>query len=230
MTSFRNLVRVALLAACAVASTRPAGALAQGVDAAALASQYAANAKQNATLLRQYSWKMRVEPTVKGETKPPTVYQLRFDLDGKLQKTVLTAPPPPEAKGLGKRIKEKKIEEMKDWAGDLADLVKKYMAPTPGNMMDFYAKAAVAPEADGTTRVSAGSFLQPGDTATFWIDKATNVPVRYAFTTALEGDPVEGKVDYGQVQGGPQYAARVVVSVPAKQASAKVETFDYLKQ
>ena len=230
MTGTRIATRTALFAAAAIAAALPAAALAQGADPGALASQYAANAKQNATLLRQYSWKMRVEPTIKGETKPPTVYQLRFDLDGKLQKTVLTAPPAPEAKGLGKRIKEKKIEEMKDWAGDLAELVKKYMAPTPGNMMDFYAKAKVTPSPDGTAQVTAGSFLQPGDTATFWIDKATNVPVRYAFTTALEGDPVDAKVDYGQVQGGPQYAARVVVNVPAKEISAKVETFDYLKQ
>lgn len=30
--------------------------------------------------------------------------------------------------------------------------------------------------------------------------------------------------------GGPQYAARVIVKVPAEQLSAKIETFDELKQ
>ena len=41
------------------------------------------------------------------------------------------------------------------------------MAPTAGNMMDFYSKAAMAQAPDGTARMSAGGFLQPGDTATY---------------------------------------------------------------
>jgi len=53
---------------------------------------------------------------------------------------------------------------------------------------------------------------------------------RFAFTTALNGDPVAGKVEFGSVAGGPQYAARVTVSVPAKEVSATIETFDYMKQ
>jgi len=202
---------------------------AQGPDPAALAGQYAANAKQNATLMRSYMWKMRVELTLKGEVKPASVYQLRFDLDGKLQKTLLT-PPPEKPRGLGHRIKEQKIEEFKDWAGDLAEVVKQYMAPTPGNMMDFYSKAAISQAPDGTAQVSAGGFLKPGDSATFWIDKATKIPVRYAFTTALDADAVSGKVEYGKVDGGPQYAARITVSVPSKELTAKVETYEYVKQ
>ena len=54
-------------------------------DPAAMASGYAQEAQQNAALMRQYSWKMRVEVTVKDETKPPKIYQMRFDVDGKPQ-------------------------------------------------------------------------------------------------------------------------------------------------
>jgi hypothetical protein len=217
------------VAALFVSILSASSARSQGPDAGALASDYAANAKQNATLMRSYMWKMRVELTLKGETKPASVYQLRYDLDGKLQKTLLTAPPA-APKGLGHRIKEEKIAEFKDWAGDLAELVKQYMAPTPGNMMDFYSKARVTSAPDGTAQATAGSFLKPGDTATFWIDKATKIPVRYAFTTALDADPVSGQVEYGKVDGGPQYAARITLSVPTKELTAKVETFEYVKQ
>lgn len=204
-------------------------ALAQGADPAALAGQYAANAKQNATITRQYAWKMRVEPTVKGDVKPAAIYQMRFGTDGQLQKTLLTAPPA-KPSGLGKRIKESKMEDFQEWAGKLAETVKAYMAPTPGNMMDFYSKASITPAQDGTAQISGRNFLQPGDTATYWINKATKVPVRYAFTTTLDGDPVQGTVVYGQVPGGPQYAAQIVASVPAKEASIKIENFEYTKQ
>ena len=64
---------------------------AQQPDPAAMASAYAQEAQQNAALMRQYSWKMRVEVTVKDETKPPKMYQMRFDADGKPQKTLLSA-------------------------------------------------------------------------------------------------------------------------------------------
>jgi len=226
-TLFRNMT-------CLGAATLlfpAAGALrAQAPPPGQQADQYAANARQNAALLRQYSWKMRIEPTVKGEIQAPTVYQLRFDLDGNLQKTVLAAPPAAEPKGLGKRIKAKKLAAAKDWAEDLAEVVKRYLSPTPGNMMDFLAKARTTQAQDGTAQVTGSGFLNPGDAATFWFDRETRAAVRYAFTTTLQGDPVQGKVDYGQVQGGPQYAARLLVQIPAKQVSAKIETFDYLKQ
>jgi len=205
--------------------------LAQGTDPAAMASQYAASAKKNAELTRHYTWQMRVAFSLKGEPKPATLYQMRFDADGKLQKTRLTAPPEEKkAHGIRGRIKEKKIEEFKDWADTLSDLVKEYMAPTPGTMMDFYAKAAYSHAADGTVQVTAGGFIQPKDTVTFWLDPATKGTRRFAFQTVLDEDAVSGQLDFGQVPGGPQYAARVIVNVPGKDVSATIENFNYQRQ
>lgn len=235
-TKFYPLFRLARAGAVAAVLCAFAGtAAAQGPDPGAMASQYAANARQNATLLRQYAWQMRVEVTLKGEVKPAQIYQLRFDEGGKLQKTLLTAPQEQDnARGIkGRikgRIKENKIEEFKEWAEKLSDMVKGYMAPTPGTMMDFYAKASFSKAPDGTVQISAGAFIQPGDKATFWVDPATKIPVRYAFQTVLGEDPVSAKVEFGAVQGGPQYAARVVVDAPSKKVSAKIENFGYQRQ
>lgn len=205
--------------------------LAQGGDPGAMASQYAANAKANAAVTRQYAWQMRVEVTLKGEPKPAQLYQMRFDVDGKLQKTLLTAPAEEKkSRGIRGRIKENKIEEFKEWAGKLAELVKGYMAPSPGTMMDYYAKAAYSKSPDGKVLISGGSFLHPGDKASYWIDPSTQSPSRFEFQTVLEGDPVSGKVEFAQVPGGPQYFARLQISVPAKNVSAKIENFNYQKQ
>jgi len=203
----------------------------QAADPAELAKKYAESARENATLMRQYSWKMRVGITLKGDPKPPELFQMRYDLDGNLQKTLLTAPADPRKKhGIRGMVQKHKTEEFKDWAADLAELVKGYMSPTPGNMMDFYAKASMGEADGGTAKMEASDFLQKGDIATYWIDKQTRAVVRYTFVTALDGDTVEGSVEYGRVPEGPQYAARVTVSVAAKNLDAKLETCDYQRQ
>ena len=104
------------------------------------------------------------------------------------------------------------------------------MAPSPGTMLDFYSKARMSPGPDSTAQMAAGDFLEKGDRATFWVNKATSAPVRYNFVTSLDGDSVEGSVEFAQVAGGPRYPGRVTVSVPARKVTTKVENSDFLKQ
>ena len=97
----------------------------------AMAQQFGQSAKANAAALRMYSWQMRVEVTLKGDTKPAKLYAMRFDPSGVIQKTPLNAAPPAEpTRGLKGKVKEKKIAEFKEWAGDLVDLCKGYLVPT----------------------------------------------------------------------------------------------------
>ena len=39
-----------------------------------------------------------------------------------------------------------------------------------------------------------------------------------------------GTVNYGQVAGGPQYAEQITVAVPAKEVTAVVNNFNFIKQ
>ncbi|MBP7147676.1 MAG: hypothetical protein KBD01_09035 [Acidobacteria bacterium] len=225
----RSMCRTTAVASCAFALVGMASP--QPPDAADMAKQYAKNAQQNAALMRNYSWKMRVEVTVKGDSRPASLYQVRYDANGELQKTLLTPPADPQKKrGLRGAIQKNKTEEFRDWAGQLSELVKRYMAPTAGEMMDFYAKATMRPGPDGTAEMSAGDFVSQGDKVTFWVDKAANRPLRFHFATTLDEDPVEGKVKYGLRDDGLQYPEHIVISVPAKKVSAIIETFDYLRQ
>jgi hypothetical protein len=190
---------------------------------------FSAAATANAALLRTYSWQMSVQPTIKGEQKPAAVYQLRFDVNGVLQKTLMTAPPPPPT-GLGKGIKEKKMAEAKEWGNDLADLVKKYMTPSAGTMLDFYSKATSQTDATGLVKVSGTAFLQPGDNVAYFIDPTTNSPKQFTFSTSLSGDAVTGTVTYAVTNDGLKYAAQVQISCPAKNVVAVVQTYNYVKQ
>src|SRR3989304_3373145 len=85
--------------------------------------QFAQAQRDNAAALRQYTWKTRTEIKMKGESKSVKLEQVRYDLDGKLQKTPIDGPPPApaakeEAGGRGGRrggkLKEKVIEKKKD--------------------------------------------------------------------------------------------------------------------
>ncbi len=214
--------------------------LAQSPDMSALAKKFGESAQANAAALKQYSWKMRVGVTVKGDAKPPKLYEMRFDLDGKVQKTPLTADAPPSASdsgGQGRRggrlkekIKEKKIAEMKEWAGDLAELTKQYITPSPEVLQAFFGKATAVQAPGGLVQIYAEGVIAPGDKVVYEIEPQTQALKRYMFHTSLEGDPVDGQVEFARLSDGPNYAARTTVNVPAKQVSAQIENFDYLKQ
>jgi len=226
----RNLMRVAMTALC-LGALAGGSMRAQAQDPAAMAKQYAESAKLNAEMMTQYSWKMRVELTLDKETKPAQIYQLRYDADGKLQKTQVTATEEVKKKrGIRGKIQKGKIEDFKEWTEQVVELLKDYMAPSPGTMMDFYSKAAMSSAEGGTVQMSATGFLTKEDKATFWIDKETGTPVRYQFVTTLDGDSIEGNVEFQRVTDGPQYPARVTVSVPAREVTAKIEQFDFVKQ
>jgi hypothetical protein len=95
-----HIMRPIQSAALALLFTLVAGtASAQSQDMTALAQQFGQSAKANAAALRMYSWNMRVEVMLKGDTKPAKLVAMRFDTDGVIQKTALneeapTAPPP----------------------------------------------------------------------------------------------------------------------------------------
>jgi hypothetical protein len=222
-------MRKVLMVAAGLSAAVGSVAHAQTPNPGLAADAYAAHAKANAQLMQKYTWKMRVQLTYKGEDKPAQLYQLNY-VNGQLQKTLLSAPPAETGRkhGIKHRIKEQKIDEFKAWAAQLTDLIKRYMAPSPGTMMDFYSSATFSPMPSGNVRATDTGFIQPGDTATYWINPATKQPVTYAFATSLQGDAVNSTVTFGQVPGGPQYASQVNISVPAKEVSATITNFNFV--
>ena len=221
------------LVVAAIVAAHPAVVLAQSADMAAIAQQFGQSAKANASAVRLYSWKMRVEVTLKGDPKPARLYQMRFDRDGKLQKTELTAPAPPQPKrrGLKGRIVEKKTAEMKEYAADLAELAKGYLAPSPALLQAFFERVMTAPAPGGWVQLSAGNVIAPGDKLVYEIDPKTQAIHRVLFHTTLDGDPVDGTVEMSSVPGGgPTYAARTSVAAPGKKLTARIENFEYVRQ
>lgn len=213
--------------ACLLAAS-PALAAAQGPNPGQMADAYATGAKANAELMQKYTWKMRVQLTYKGEQKPASLYQMNY-VGGQLQKTEISAPPEESGRkhGIKHRVKEDKLNEIKSQVEALIELTKKYMAPTPGQMFDFYSKATIGAAPNGGVQASGANFIQPGDKVTYFIDPATRSPTAYNFSTAMNGNPVTGQAQFAQVPGGPKYASSLTINDPADNLSVAVTNFDY---
>jgi hypothetical protein len=206
-------------------------ASAQSQDMKAMAQQFGQSAKANAAALRMYSWKMRVEVTLKGETRPAKLYAMRFDASGVPQKTLLNPEPPPAPTGgLKGRIKEKKIAEFKEWTGDLVDLCKGYLIPSQALLQAFFARVLTAPAPGGFVQLYAEGVIDPSDKLVYEIDPKTQAINRVLFHAMLEGDPIDGTVQFASVPGGgPSYAAQTTVNAPAKKLTAKIENYEYVR-
>jgi hypothetical protein len=221
---FAALVGLLLLSATNV--------FAQSQDMKALAQQFGDGAKANAQALRMYSWQMRVAVTLKGDEKPAKLFAMRFGADGAIEKTELTPPAPPDqTPGLKGRIKRKKVAELKEWAGDLVDLCKGYLTPSPALLQSFFSKVLTTPAPGGFVQLFAEGVISPGDKLTYEIDPKTQAINRVLFHATLDGDPIDGIVNFANVPGGgPSYAAMTTVSAPKKKLTAKIENFQYVRQ
>ena len=199
---------------------------------------FAESQKANAQALRQYSWKSRTEIKLKGESKNVKLEQVRYDLNGKLQKTPIGGPPPqaaaPAQGGRGGRLKKKVIENKKEEFGEmmqgLGQLVASYGQLPPEKLQAFAANATKGRgegAMQGTAQIQGVNVLQPGDSMTLWIDPASQMMRRVEIKTIYDKKPATLVAEYRSVPNGPTYMARAVLSYPEKNVELTVDNYDY---
>jgi hypothetical protein len=225
-----------LLAAFALTS----GSLASGQQK----EQFAQAQKDNAAALRQYTWKTRTEIKMKGESKSVKLEQVRYDLDGKLEKTAIDGAPAPAAKeeagGRGGRrggkLKEKVIEKKKDEFAELlknlGQLVGSYAHMPPDKMQAFAAGATLTPnqgDKKDQLLIQGKNVLQAGDTMSVWVDPKSYMFRAVEIQTSYEEKPVHFKGDFQPLTAGPTYSARSVLEYSDKEVELTVENYDYQK-
>jgi len=212
------------------------GAIAAAQSPAGARPDFGQKLRQNNRELQQYSFKRRIETTVK-RRRNQRVELVRF-VNGKME-TVPLGPPhaagQEQGRGLrgmifGKEI-EKKKEEMKEEAEHLRNLVRQY-GPGSDAMRSALAKAAISrsgsgPDAD--LRVDAKGVIQPTDSYTLLWSVTKRRPVRIEIHAELDKKPVQITMDYGSLAEGPFYPVHTVLSAPAKDLRVVVDTFDYTR-
>jgi hypothetical protein len=204
--------------------------------------QFAAALQANQSALRQYTWQSRTELRVEGEVKQVRLEQVRFDLDGRLQKTTIgggTASadaarpgPPGPAGAVRKRVVAQKKEEFQQMLAELGALAESYAHMTPARMSAFATRAVITPGQGietGSARIQGRDVVIPGDRMTIWIDPIGSAMRRIEIATFYEGRPVSIAADYRRLENGLTYQARSTLRYAEKGVEVAVETFDYAR-
>jgi hypothetical protein len=215
-----------LLLAPAAAATLGAQDLQQKLAAAR------ESAAQNQQALRQYGWIETVELSLKGEVKSTAVNSCRYGPDGKVQKTAVVEPPPPQKKrGLKGKVIEKKTGEMKEEMQAAVALVHQYVPPDPGMMQVVMnaGTASLAQAGPGVVVLEFPGYVKPGDALSLTFDTAVKSLSQLDVATYLDTpqDAVTFRVGFQALPGGPRYPGSVVLGIPGRQIEVRVTNNNY---
>jgi hypothetical protein len=190
---------------------------------------------ENQQRLHQYQWTETTQLTLKGEAKPPKTDQCQYGPDGTVQKTPVGTPPPPPSGGrMKQRIVEKKTEEMKDYMGQVKNLLAMYVPPDPQKMAQALQAGNASlnpnPEAQAVGIVFK-NYAQAGDQMTLSFDTATKRVSSLHVNTYMDDpkDVVTLAVQMASLPDGTNYAQQTVLDATAKQLQVTTTNSNYQK-
>ena len=208
----------------------------QGMDP----SQVAAAIKANAEALKAFVWQQRMQLQLKGETKKTTLNQMNYDINGNLQKTLLSEQPPPDSAPppaggrLRGRVKQKvvakKTGEFKELMEGIASLVKSYTELQPQQLQSALKQASFSPgqgDMDGSIQIQMANLLHRGDSLTIWIDQGAFLFRKIAIVSSYDQKPVTATANYSMLPSGQVYMAQAIVNYPSKQVVVQLDNLNY---
>src|SRR6476659_1288718 len=217
--------------------SRSTAAVVQNMDPA----KVAAAIKANGQALKAFVWQQRMQIQLKGETKKTTLNQMNYDLNGNLQKTLLSeqqapdsSPPPSGGGRLRGRVKQKvvskKTGEFKELMEGIASLVKSYTELQPQQLQSALKQAAFSPgqgEMKGSVQIQMTNLLQRGDSLTIWIDQGALLFRKIAIVSSYDQKPVDATANYSMLPSGQVYMAHAIVNYPSKQVVVELDNLNY---
>jgi hypothetical protein len=212
------------------ALVQPAGAQDLQQKLAAVKQSIAANQQA----LRSYTWLEKTELSLKGEVKATKVDSCRYGPDGKVQKTPVVQPPPPEKKrGLRGKIVANKTEEMKDELQATVALIQQYVPPA-SDRIQVVMNAGTASVGQAGPELLAFTFpgyAKAGDALTITFDKAITALRQIDVKTWLEKpeEPATLRVVMQSMPNGISFPGSIVLSIPASKLEVRVTKSNYQK-
>jgi hypothetical protein len=207
------------LAVVALALVGGQPAEAQDLQAKLAAAKQAAAQSQQA--LRSYTWIEKTELSFKGEVKNTKIESCRYGPDGKVQKSVVEAPPPAE-----------KTEEMKEELEAASALVHQYVPPDPGliQVVTNAGKASLAQQGPGLVALKFPDYLKAGDALTLTLDSSLKAMRQIGVTTYMDdpSKPVTLQVQMASLPDA-SYPGSVTLAIPASQIEVRITNTNYQK-
>ena len=204
--------------------------------AAALKQSLAANQ----AALRTYTWTETTEISLKGEVKKREQKSCIYGPDGKVQKTLISAPSPPpqqQSSGRGGRLKQKIVEnkkdEMQDYMQQAAALIQQYVPPDGEKI----AAAAKSGNASLMQSPPAGvllvfkNYVKPNDVFTIGLDQTSKAIQSLSVDSYLDkdSDKVTLAVTFAKLPDGTNHTAQTVLDAKAKNIKVVTTNSGYRK-
>ena len=145
--------------------------------------------RQNQQALRSYTWLEKVELSLKGEVKSTKVSSCRYGPDGKVQKTPVVEPPPPQKqRGLKGKMVAKKTGEMKAELESAAALVHQYVPPSPDKIQVVMnaGTASLSQAGPGAVALKFPGYVKAGDSLALTFDTTVKTLRQIDVATWLE--------------------------------------------
>ena len=186
--------------------------------------------------LRSYEWVETTVIAMKGEVKSQTQARCYYGADGTLQKTPISAPPPPakEQKGLRGKVVASKKEEISDYMKKAVALVKSYVPPDPALIQKSKDAGKMS-----TEMVQPGKLLRlvfrdyrlPGDSLGLGVDLTSNklTGINVASYIDKPSDAVTLDVTMGVLDDGSVYSAKTVLNATAQNMIVTITNSGYKK-
>jgi hypothetical protein len=218
--------------ACAIALIAVAPLAAQELQQKLAAAKQNAAANQKALL--SYSWLEKTELSLKGEVKNTKVDMCRYGPDGKVQKTPVVTPPPPEKKrGLKGKIAANKTEEMKEELEAAVALVHQYLPPSPDMMQVVMnaGTASVSQAGPGRASLKFPGYVKANDALTLTFDTAVKSLQQIDVNTWLDEpeNAVTFRVTMEALPDGTSHPATVVLGIPKSKVEVRITKSNYQK-
>jgi hypothetical protein len=192
----------------------------------------------NKQVIAQYTWLEQQIISVKGEQKKEELYNVQYGPDGKPQKTPVdpssVSDSDRQTRGLRGRIREKKIDEYKEYGDSIKTLIQQYVPPDKDMLQQSYQQGNVmigpAPGQPGQYRVVVTNYIKQGDNMTIVMDKNTLSPVSLSISTYLSdtSDAVTVSVAFTKMpNGGPFHVATETINGVSKQLTIEILNTNY---
>jgi hypothetical protein len=223
------LIAAAMLAAFvpALAQTGAGGELQQKVAAV---KQSVADNQQR---LHHYQWTETTQLTLKGDPKPPRQSACQYGPDGKVEKSPIGPPPEPPSGGrMKQKVIAKKKEEMKDYMGQVKDLLAMYVPPDPQHMQQAFqlGKVSLNPNpSSGITQIVFKDYALPGDQMTISFDTTAKKVSSVNVNTYMDEpkDVVTLAVQFASLPDSTNYVQQTVLDATAKKLVVTTTNSDY---
>ena len=191
-------------------------------------------AARNQQALRSYSWLEKTEVSLKGEVKNTKVDMCKYGPDGKVQKTAVVEPPPPQKqRGLKGKMVAKKTGEMKEEMEAAVTLIQQYVPPSPDLMQLVMnaGTASISQAGPGAASLKFPGYVKKGDALTLTFDSTVKALRQVEVNTWLDEpeNAVNLKVTMQSMSDGISYPGTIVFALPKRQLEVEITKSNYQK-